>query len=127
MASNTEIIAILNSGVSFRRMLRPYMMAATVLALLLYYFNGWVIPHSNKIKLEFENTYLRNPVRFEERNIHRQIEPGVLIYLESFNNIENIGYRFSMEKSEEGKRTFYLNSDRILWDSTSQKWKIENY
>jgi len=127
LAANTEIVAILGSGVSFRRMLRPYFIAASVLALLSWYFNGWVIPHSNKVKLEFENTYIKNPVRFEDRNIHRQIAPGNFIYLESYNNIENTGFRFSLEKIENGKRTMYLNSERIQWDSISGKWKIHNY
>lgn len=127
MAGNTEIVAILSSGVSFRRMLRPYFIAATVLALLSFYFNGWVIPHSNKVKLAFENTYIKNPVRFEDRNIHRQISPGNFIYMESYNNIENTGFRFSMEKIENGKRTMFLNSERIQWDSTTQQWHIMNY
>src|SRR6185436_3202936 len=61
MAGNTEIVAILNSGVSFRRLMRPYLVSAAVLALLSFYFNGWVIPHSNKIKLDFENMYIKNP------------------------------------------------------------------
>ena len=127
LAANTEIVAILSSGVSFRRMLRPYFIAATVLAAISFYFNGWVIPHSNKVKLEFENTYIKNPVRFEDRNIHRQIAPGNFIYLESYNNMENTGFRFSLEKIENGKRTMFLNSERIQWDSTAQKWRIYNY
>jgi lipopolysaccharide export system permease protein len=127
LAANTEIVAILNSGVSFNRLLRPYMMSATVLALLLFYFNGWVIPHSNKVKLDFENTYIKNPVHFEDHNIHRQISPGVYIYIESYTTTDNTGYRFSLEKIENGVRTYFLNSDRILWDSIQQKWRIENY
>ncbi len=127
MAANTEIVAILNSGISFRRMLRPYFMAAGFLAALSFYFNGWVIPHSNKIKLEFENIYIKNPVEFKDRNIHRQISPGVYMYMESYNNVDNIGYRFSLERIEDGKRVWFLNSDRIVWDSTDSRWKIENY
>ena len=73
LSANTEIVAILSSGISFRRMLRPYFIAATVLALLSYYFNGWVIPHSNKVKLEFENTYIKNPVRFEDRKDRKSV------------------------------------------------------
>lgn len=127
MAANTEIVAILNSGISFRRMLYPYFVSASVLTALLIYFNGWVIPHSNKVKIAFENQYIKNPVEFKERNLHRQIAPGTFMYLESYNNTENIGYRFSLEKIENGKRTWYLNSDRILWDSTTSRWRIENY
>lgn len=127
MAANTEIVAILNSGISFRRLLYPYFLSASVLTGLLIYFNGWVIPHSNKVKLEFENTYIKNPVEFKLRNIHRQILPGTFVYLESFNNFDNSGYRFSMERIEKEKRTWFLNSDRIVWDSTTAKWRIENY
>jgi lipopolysaccharide export system permease protein len=127
MAANTEIIAILNSGVSFRRMLFPYFLAAGILAGLSFYFNGWVIPHSNKVKLNFENTYIKNPVEFKDRNLHRQISPGVFMYMESYNNTENIGYRFSLERIENQNRVWFLASDRILWDSTEAKWRIENY
>src|SRR6185295_1295994 len=68
MAANTEIVAILNSGVSFKRMLLPYFISALAIALLSFYFNGWVIPHSNKTRLAFENVYIRNPVEFKDRN-----------------------------------------------------------
>ncbi|MCX6291950.1 MAG: LptF/LptG family permease [Bacteroidetes bacterium] len=127
MAANTEIVAILNSGVSFRRMLFPYFISAAAIAIISFYFNGWVIPHSNSKRLAFENVYIRNPVEFKDRNIHRQISPGVYIYLESYNNNDNIGFRFAMEKIQNGKRIYFLDSDRILWDSISSKWRIENY
>src|SRR5258706_2768676 len=127
MASQTEIVAILNGGMSFNRLIRPYFIAAAFLALLSFYLNGWVIPHANKTRLEFENAYIRNPFTLKERNIHRQISPGTLIYMESYNARENIGFRFSLEKIKNGQRVYFLNSDRIQWDSTSGKWTIENY
>ena len=127
MAANTEIVAILNSGVSFKRLLRPYFISAAVLAALSFYFNGWVIPHSNRVKLNFENIYIKNPVEFKDRNLHRQISPGIFMYMESYNTGENTGYRFSLEKIEAGKRTWFLNSERIVWDSVKTKWRIENY
>ncbi len=127
MAANTEIVAILNSGVSFKRMLLPYFISAVTIALISFYFNGWVIPHSNSKRLAFENVYIRNPVEFKDRNIHRQISPGVFIYLESYNNNDNIGFRFTLEKIQNERRTYFLSSDRISWDSVGGKWKIENY
>lgn len=127
MASRTEIVAILNGGMSFNRLMRPYFIAALFIAGLTFYLNGWVIPHANKIRLEFEYAYIRNPFTIKERNIHRQIKPGTLIYMESYNARENIGFRFSLEKIKDGKRTYFLNSDRIQWDSTANKWTIENY
>ena len=127
MAANTEIVAILNSGVSFRRMLLPYFISAAAIALISFYFNGWVIPHSNKVRLAFENVYIKNPMEFRDRNIHRQISPGVFMYMESYNNSENIGFRFTLERIENGKRNYYLNADRVVWDSIIHKWRIENY
>jgi lipopolysaccharide export system permease protein len=127
MAANTEIVAILNSGVSFRRMLLPYFIAAGAIAMVSFYFNGWVIPHSNNIRLAFENVYIKNPIEFKDRNIHRQISPGVFMYMESYNNTENIGFRFTLEKIDNGKRNYFLSADRIVWDSIPKKWRIENY
>src|SRR6185436_10544309 len=92
MAANTEIVAILNSGVSFRRLLLPYFISATTIALISFYFNGWVIPHANDSRLAFENVYIKNPVEFKDRNIHIQSSPGVFYYLESFNNSDNVGF-----------------------------------
>ena len=127
MANNTEIVAILGSGISFNRMILPYLVAASVIASLSFYFNNWVIPHSTKVRLEFENRYIKNPYKFIYRNIHRQISPGNFIYFESYNNAENVGFQFSQEKFKNGKLYYKLMADRIIWDSIASKWKVENY
>lgn len=127
MASRTEIIAILAGGMSYSRMLLPYMIASTGLALLLYLSLNWVIPGSNVKRLEFESRYIKNRFEYKGRNVHRQISPGQFIYFDSFNNREGIGYQFSYEKIEEGKLTYKLLAERILWDSLKNKWTLENY
>ena len=127
MAANTEIVAMLNSGMSFKRLMLPYFITATFLAVITFWLNVSLIPHANKNRLEFEWAYIRNPFVFKERNIHRQISPGTLIYMDSYNNRENIGFRFSLEQIKDGKRTFFLSSDRIRWDSVPRTWVIENY
>lgn len=127
MASQTEIVAILSSGVSFRRMLVPYMVVAAILAALSFYLNGWVIPHSNKTRLAFENTYIKNPYVLKTRNIHRQIFPGQFIYFESYNTIDNIGFRFTYERFNDGKLEYKLSSERLSWDTTKVGWRAENY
>ncbi|MBI4930140.1 MAG: LptF/LptG family permease [Bacteroidetes bacterium] len=127
MAYRSEIVAILGSGVSFRRLLRPYMMAATVIAALSLYLNHFVIPQANKTRLAFEEAYLRNPYTNNDRNIHRQIAPGTFIYFNSYNNQRNTGYQFSLEKIHGGTRFYFLKSDYIKWDSTGNKWSLENY
>jgi lipopolysaccharide export system permease protein len=129
MAYDTEIVAILAGGVSFKRLLRPYMIAATALAILSFLLINFVIPPANKTRLEFEEKYYRNPFYNKEYNIHRQIGPGNFIYFESYNNQRNIGYKFSSEQidKETGEMKYKLMSDIITWDSTINKWRIENY
>ncbi len=128
MAYSTELIAILSSGVSFKRILVPYFISAFMLTLFSFVLNNFVIPHANARKLSFEETYYHNSPRVvRERNIHKQIEPGIFVYLESFNTTSNIGRKFSMEKFTDGKLVSKLLSEEIRWDSTKNKWHIRNY
>lgn len=127
MAGNSEIIAILSSGVSFKRLLFPYFVSALILTILSFVLINWIIPPANKKRLEFEEQYIRNRYRNRDKDIHKQILPGTFVYLESYNNLYNIGYKFSMEKYEDGKLTSKLLSDYVQWDTTINKWKITNY
>jgi lipopolysaccharide export system permease protein len=127
MASQTEIIAILNSGISFNRFLRPYMIGAAVIALATFLLNNWVIPHANKGRLEFENVYVRNPFVYRNRNIHRQIKPGQYLYFESYDNRANTGFLFSLENFDHGQLTSKVMADRITWNPQSKSWTLENY
>ena len=80
MAYNTEIIALLSNGMSFKRLLWPYFLGALMIAIFTFVLNNFVIPHANRERLEFEEIYYRNnPVRYTTRNIHKQILPNVYI------------------------------------------------
>ncbi|MBL7924179.1 MAG: LptF/LptG family permease, partial [Bacteroidia bacterium] len=127
MAGQTEIIAILASGVSFRRLLVPYLGAAVILASISFYMNNFVLPHSNTERLAFETRYIKNPFIYKNKHVHRQIAPGQFIYFESYNNIDRIGYQFSYERMDKGRMVYKLMSERIYWDSLKNKWTIENY
>jgi lipopolysaccharide export system permease protein len=127
MAFNTEIIAILGSGMSFKRMLLPYFIAATVITLLSLFLNNYVIPHTNKARLDFEETYIRNKFRNLDRNIHRQIDKNTFIYFERYDNQRNTGYKFSLEKIKGGELSYKLLSEYIKWDTTINKWRIQSY
>jgi lipopolysaccharide export system permease protein len=128
MAYRTEFIAIISSGMSFNRILLPYFFSATVIAVFSFLLNDYVIPNSNRVRLDFEETYYHAvPLRVTEQNIHRQIEPGVYIYMESYSTVSDLGHRFSMEKYEDGKLVSKLMSDYVKWDSTIGKWMVRNY
>lgn len=127
MANRTEIVAILSSGVSFKRLLVPYFIAATFLTLTSLYLNNFVIPKSNKIRLDFEEAFIRHGYHNFDRDIHKQLEPGLFVYFESFNVNRNVGYKFALEKWENDELKFKLMSDVIIWDDTKEKWTVENY
>jgi lipopolysaccharide export system permease protein len=128
MAYNTEIIAILNSGMSFRRLLLPYMISATLIAVASFYLSDQVIPEANKVKLAFEEQYVKKrPVRFKTTNFHRQIEPGVYVYLQNYSNVSKVGYQFTIEKFEDGQLVSKMFADQIRWDTASNKWEARRY
>ena len=128
MAYRTEFIAIISSGMSFNRILVPYFFSATVIAVGSFLLSNYVIPDANRVRLDFEETYYHAiPLRVTEQNIHRQIQPGVYIYMESYSTISDLGHRFSMEKYVDGKLVSKLMSDYVKWDSTQGKWMVRNY
>jgi lipopolysaccharide export system permease protein len=128
MAYNTEIIAILASGRSFMRMIYPYLISAAIISLFSFMLSNFVIPDANKKRLEFEELYVRNhPYNYDKRNVHKQISPGVYIFMESYSNSSDMGYKFSLEKFENGKMTSKLMADYIRWDTTKMKWNLQNY
>lgn len=127
MASRTEIVAILSSGVSYTRLLYPYMLSATVIAALSLTLNNFVIPHATKKRIAFENKYIRNEFYNSDRNIHKQISPGNYIYLQSFNTEEQTGYKFSIEKFSKGKLFYKLMAENIKWDSIKKEWSVHDY
>lgn len=128
MAYNTEIIAILSSGVSFNRMLIPYFLASLVIVVLNLYLNNWIIPHANSTRFAFEEAYYHgSPVGFSDRNVHKQVEPGIFIYLESYSTANDYGRKFSMEKFEDGKLVSKMIAQDIRWDTAADKWKVRNY
>lgn len=127
MASRTEIVAILSSGVSFKRMLFPYLVGSTFLAIISLAFNHYVIPYANKTRIEFEENYFKLSFRNYDKDIHKQIEPGTFSYFEKYNADADIGYKFALEKWEDNRLVFKLNSDFAQFDSTKQKWTVHNY
>ncbi len=127
MAAKTEIIAILSSGVSFLRFMRPYVFGATVVAVITFFMVGWVIPKANKTRLAFENKYVKGTYYFSQRDLHLKIAPEVYAYMESYSNVSKTGFRFTLERIKEEKLVEKLSAEQIVWDPKKKKWKIEDY
>jgi len=127
MASRTEIVAILSSGVSFPRFLVPYWIGSSFLAIITFYLIGWVIPDANKVRVDFENTYTNSRYHFDQRNVHIKVAPKTYAYMESYDNQSNIGYKFTLELIEDNELKEKLTAPRIVWDTSVQKWRIDEF
>lgn len=127
MAYRSEIVAILSGGVSFYRMMVPYLVGSTILALTSLGLNHFVIPKANEGRIAFENTYINRPWKFYGRNQHYQVEPGTFIYFDSYSAERMTGYKFALEKFKDGELVYKLISDHIVYDTTINKWSVKKY
>jgi lipopolysaccharide export system permease protein len=127
LAQNSEIIAILNSGVTYRRFLRPYFIASTLLTVLFLFMNTFVVPHCDKKRYLFEDNWIKEKKQVQNNNIYYQIEKGSLIHMESFNYIDSIGFNFSMENNVDNKLRSRTFASRLIWNKEHNKWSLENY
>lgn len=127
LASHTEIIAMHASGISFNRFLRPYMIASSIIGMLSWVLIMYIIPESNKIRLAFEDKYINGSYGNYDKDIHRQVHPGINMYMESYSVKPMMGYKFSLEKFENGKLKSKLISDYVRWDTLKQKWEVHDY
>jgi lipopolysaccharide export system permease protein len=130
MAYNTEIVAILSSGTSFRRFLRPYMVTAVALGGLLFYANHWLVPHANKSRLTFESIHIHHG-KYYGNNIHVRMDSMTFVSLQRFRYHKNTGGTFALEQFEStptGKKLIYkLTAREILWLEEEGKWRFRDY
>jgi len=126
MATNTEIVAILASGVSFRRLMFPYFLSALVIATISFVVGGFIIPTSNQKMLAFENQYIKKVKSDNARNVQMEVGKGIIMYIERYEITNNMGYRFSLEKFDGKKLISRLTAETISWDS-AYNWKITDY
>ncbi len=127
MSERTEIVAILSSGISFLRFMVPYMISSTIIAIFTFFLINWTIPMANKQRLDFELKHMKNAFRFSQQDVHIQVAPKTVAYIQSYENMTNIGYQFGIDIIEKNRLVQKLDAERILWDSLKRKWRIENY
>mgnify|MGYP001942348405 CR=1 FL=1 len=127
MADKSEVVAILSGGVSYLRFLRPYMLSALIIGFFSFSLNAWIIPSSDKKRVEFENRYTRNLENSYRQNIKQQIRPGMIMTLQSFNYLDSFGYKVQLEHVEDGVLKSRLFGDKIRWNDEKNTWRISNY
>ena len=126
LAGNSEIIAMLSTGMSYQRLMWPYFLSALFLCLMTFWLGGYVIPKASGKMLAFEDKYINQFTTEHARNIQMQVEPGTVLYMESFQLRTGVGYRVSLEHFDGKTLTSRTTADRIRHDS-AYNWHLENY
>lgn len=126
MAQQTEIVALHSSGVSLGRIMVPYFIAAAILVTVSVVLSHFVVPYANRTKYEFELKYLKGDFSGDEKNIHREIEPGTIVHFKTVNTKRQSGTQFSLEKWNAGKLTFKINGSSARLDTLTNRWTIND-
>ncbi len=127
MAADSEIVAILSCGISFHRMMVPYIFSAALIALFSLCLNLFIIPDANKTRLEFENQYVKTRFKSVGRNVHYQISPGEFVFAESFSSWNNTAYRFTLEKIVDNKLVSKISAESAVYHEDTDTWTLKKY
>ena len=126
LADNSEIIAMISSGLSFDRLVIPYMISASIIAALTFALNSYIIPPGNIKRIDFENRYVKDRKTNAEPHIQLEVSPGVYAYFNYYRNYDRRGSGFSLDRFEGKELVSRLTAQSITWDS-AYHWTINNY
>lgn len=127
MASHTEIIAILSGGVSYPRLLRPFLIGAVIIGIVSFILTGWVIPEANKYRVAFEKMYFDKEYNFSGRDIHFKVSPTQYVYLSNYNSRNDVGFRFTLEEIKDREMKWKLSAKKITWDTVNLGWQLNEW
>ena len=126
LAGNSEIIAMLACGMSFKRLLRPYLISAALIAILNFYLGSYIIPKGTVVRHDFESLYKNNKKNTSASNIQLMVDKGVVAYISQYDDIRKTGYGFALYKFENKKMVSQMNANVIQYDTIAEEryhWK----
>ena len=130
LAGNSESIAMLACGMSFKRLLRPYIISAALISVLNFYLGSYIIPKGTVVRQEFESLYKNNKKNTSASNVQLQVDKGVIAYISQYDDKTKTGYGFSLDKFEKKKLVSHMTANVIRYDTISDSryhWKVINY
>ncbi len=130
LAGNSEIIAMLACGMSFKRLLRPYIISAALIAALNFYLGSYIIPKGTVVRHNFESLYKNNKKITSASNVQLQVAPGVIAFISQYDDVTRTGYGFTLDKFENKKIVSTLSANVVQYDTISDTryhWKLKNY
>lgn len=127
MTQDSEVVAMLSSGISYHRIVRPYIISAAIIAIISLVAGMWILPRSNAKRVQFEQKY--NPYRKVKmgHDMHYKLENDVFVYFESFSAYNNTAYNFTMEDLHDGTMHSKLTAESAQYDTLTGVWKLRNY
>ena len=130
LAGNSEVISMLAAGVSFKRLLRPYMLSAALISVVTYYLGSYVIPKNTIVRQNFEMMYKNKKKNTSADNVQLQVGDGVIAYIQHYDNIRKRGYGFFLDKFENKQLVSHMTAWEVQYDTISDSkfhWKASNY
>lgn len=128
LAENSEIIAMFASGVSFKRLLRPYMVSAALIAMMTYVLSAYIIPVGNETRIAFEVKHNKKKETKSAYNIQLQVDENTVAYIERYETRNSMGYRFSLDRFENKKLVSHMTAKNIQYHPEEKyKWTARNW
>jgi len=129
LANNTEIVAILSSGVSYNRFLRPYWIGASIIAVLMFFMGMFIVPNASKGYNEFKFEYLKRGRKDRvTSNIFNQLNENDFIYVSSFDPARRIGYNFTFEHfNDQNQLDYKISASNIRWVPKDSLYRLTSY
>ena len=128
LAYQTEIIAMLSGGMSFKRLMWPYFIAAAIITMISLSLSLWVIPISQRTCVAFEQKYIPRRQRFQyDRHIYRQLEPGTFVYIRGFSKNSKQASFLALEKYDGNRMVATLESSEVKFDEETKRWNSQRY
>ena len=130
LAGNSEVISMLAAGVSFKRLMRPYMISAAIISVMTFFLGAYVIPKGTIIRQNFETMYKNKKKNTSAENVQLQVGKGVIAYIQHYDNNLKKGYGFCLDKFEDKKLVSHMTASEIQYDTISDSkyhWKARNW
>ena len=130
LAGNSEVISMLAAGVSFKRLMRPYMISAALISVMTFFLGAYVIPKGTVVRQNFEILYKNRKKNTAAENVQLQVGKGVIAYIQHYDNNRKKGYGFCLDKFEDKKLVSHMTASEIQYDTISDSkyhWKARNW
>ena len=127
LSMRSEIIALLSSGFSLKRIMFPFLYGGIIIAIMSFILNGWILPKANKSRVTFEVSYIKNPFYFSKNNVHFKISDETYLYLERYDNSLEVGNNVSIEKFKNNFLRERLIGRQLVWNPDDKIWEIKSW